>query len=282
MEAYHRPVELHEALSLLAGAPVTVAAGCTDLFPATDACALRGPVLDITAVDGLRGISRDAGGLRFGACTTWTDIARANLPPACDMLKQAAAEIGSVQVQNAGTIAGNLCNASPAADGVPCLLALEAEVELASLHGTRRMRLGEFLTGPRRTALSPGELLTAIHVPAEALGGRSRFLKLGARRYLVISIAMIAVRVELSGGRVADAAVAVGACSAVAQRLSALEASLIGAPADDLAAHVTGDRVAPALAPITDVRAEANYRRQAAVVLVRRALADLVPAEAAA
>ncbi len=282
MGAYHRPVELDEALSLLAGPPMTVAAGCTDLFPATDACALSGPVLDITAVEGLRGITRSAKGLRFGACTTWADVARADLPPACEMLKQAAIEVGSVQVQNAGTIAGNLCNASPAADGVPCLLALEAEVELASLHGTRRMRLAEFLTGPRRTALAPGELLTAIHVPAEALGGYSRFLKLGARRYLVISIAMVAARLELADGRVADAAVAVGACSAVAQRLPGLEAALIGAPTEDLAQHVTGDRVAPALAPITDIRAEASYRREAAVALVRRALADLAPAGAAA
>ena len=92
-------------------------------------------MLDITGLGELRGIARGPGGLRIGACTTWAEIRDAALPPAFDALRAAAAEVGGRQIQNAGTIGGNLCNASPAADGVPPLLALDAEVELASAAG---------------------------------------------------------------------------------------------------------------------------------------------------
>ena len=128
MAAYHRPDTLQGALDVLAERPVTIAAGCTDLFPATQGRTLTGPVLDITGIAGLRGIKREEGGFRIGATTSWTDVIRAELPPAFDMLKQAAREVGSVQIQNSGTVAGNICSASPAADGMPCLAALDAEV----------------------------------------------------------------------------------------------------------------------------------------------------------
>lgn len=275
MVAYDRPGVLHEALAMLERGPVTIAAGCTDLFPATEARALPGSVLDITGIAELRGISWTAHGLRIGACTTWTDILRADLPPAFDMLKQAAAEVGSVQIQNAGTIAGNLCNASPAADGVPCLLALDAEVELASVLGNRNLSLAEFLTGPRRTARAPDELLVGITIPMASSAGQSRFLKLGARRYLVISIAMVAVRLVSVDDRVSEVAIAVGACSGVAQRLVALEAALEGVPVAGLSGRVRPELVASALLPISDVRADAAYRTTAATELVRRALVEL-------
>ena len=130
MNAYHRPETLGDALALLAETPVTLAAGCTDLFPATELQELPGAVLDLTAIADLRGVCTTSEGWRIGATTTWSDLIAADLPPAFDMLKQAAGEVGSVQIQNAGTIAGNLCNASPAADGVPPLLALDAVVEI--------------------------------------------------------------------------------------------------------------------------------------------------------
>ena len=282
MTTYHRPRTLDDALALLAEGGVTVAAGCTDLYPATPAKALRGPVLDITAVAGLRGIARGGGGLRIGATTTWTDILRADLPPAFDMLKQAAREVGSVQIQNAGTIAGNLCNASPAADGAPCLMALDASVEIARAGGTRALPLADFLTGPRRTALAPGELVTAVTVPETALEGESRFLKLGARTYLVISIAMVAARLAVREGRVARAALSVGACGPVAVRLGAVEQALTGLPLAEAAGAVDTEAVANALSPIDDVRADAAYRAEAAAELVRRALADLAGPEARA
>lgn len=275
--AYARPTELDEALRLMAARPWTVLAGGTDLYPATTARQLAGDVLDIGGLDPLRGIAETATHWRIGGRTTWTEMMRAALPPAFDALKLAAREVGSVQVQNAGTVAGNLCNASPAADGVPALLVLDAEVELASAAGRRTISLPDFLTGPRRTARRADELFTAVLVPKRAAAGRSTFLKLGARKYLVISIAMVAVRLATEAGRVTEAAVAVGACSAVAQRIAAVERALAGRPADArLARAVREQDVATHLAPIDDVRGSAAYRVQAAAELIRRALAQLV------
>jgi CO/xanthine dehydrogenase FAD-binding subunit len=280
---YMRPETLDEALALLRQTGGRVAAGCTDLFPATAAPALEGPVVDITGVASLRGIERTDEGLRIGAATTWSDILKADLPPACDMLKQAACEVGSVQIQNAGTIAGNLCNASPAADGVPCLLALEAEVELAGTSGLRRMPLDRFITGPRQTALSAGEILTTVHVPQFALDGQSRFVKLGARKYLVISIAMVAVRLCVQDGLVRQAALCVGSCSAVATRLTAVEAALVGRLADHtLTNAVRAEDVSNALSPLDDIRADSGYRLRAAHELLRRALRDVTRPQVAA
>lgn len=275
LTAYHRPGTLQAALEVLAGPPVTIAAGCTDLLAATGARALPGAVLDITGIAALRGVRGGPAGVRIGAAATWADVIRADLPPAFGMLKQAAREVGSVQIQNAGTVAGNICNASPAADAMPCLLALDAEVEVAALAAVRRVSLVDFVTGPRRTALAPGEMVTAIHVPAAAARGRSRFLKLGARAYLVISIAMVAARLEVVAGRVAQAAIAVGACGAVATRLGALERTLIGLPASGLSDAVDPALVTRALAPIDDIRADGPYRAGAAAELVRRALGEL-------
>lgn len=278
MQRYHRPASLREAVGVLAGDDIRIAAGCTDLFAATAARDLPGRVVDITGIEELRGVARGPGGWRIGAATTWADLIRADLPAAFDMLRQAAREVGSVQIQNAGTIAGNLCNASPAADGVPCLMALEAEVEIGSVAGVRRLALADFITGVRQTVLRRGEMVQALLIPEAAARGRSRFLKLGARRYLVISIAMVAVRLVIEGGRITEAAIAVGACSAVARRLPRLEAALRGAVAEDAVARVEDVLVLPELAPIDDIRADAAYRGTAAVELIRRAIGDLVPA----
>ena len=277
MGVYLRPRRLEEALSALArpsAQPHTVLAGGTDFYPARVGRAIDENVLDITAIPDLRGISATPAGWRLGATTTWSVLIETPLPPLFDGLKQAAREVGGRQIQNAGTLAGNLCNASPAADGVPPLLALEAEVELAGRFGPRRLPLSAFLTGNRRTVLAPGELLVAIHVPKPAHDARSGFLKLGARRYLVISIAMAAATLEIADGRVASARIAVGACSTVAQRLPALEAALAGVPLASLAERVDASQLAP-LSPIDDVRGSAAYRRDAVVTLLRRLLRSL-------
>ena len=270
MGDYLRPVRLDEALAALAR-PWTVLAGGTDFYPARVGRAIDENVLDISGIATLRGIQATAGGWRIGATTAWSEVIETALPPLFDGLKQAAREIGGRQIQNAGTVAGNLCNASPAADGVPPLLALDAEVELAGRAGTRRLPLAAFITGNRRTVLAPGELLVAVHVPHPSRPARSAFLKLGARRYLVISIAMAAATLEIEERRVAAARIAVGACSAVALRLPALETALAGSAVDALAERVDASQLAP-LSPIEDVRASAAYRRDAVVTLLRRLL----------
>lgn len=276
MGAYFRPLRLEEALSALAR-PHTVLAGGTDFYPARVGRTIDEDVLDIGGIAALRGISADAAGWRLGATTTWSEFLETDLPPLFDGLKQAAREVGGRQIQNAGTLAGNLCNASPAADGVPCLLALDAAVEIAGPAGSRRMALRQFITGVRRTALTAGELVIALHVPRPGHEGRSAFLKLGARRYLVISIAMAAATLLIADGRVASARIAVGACSPVAERLPALEAALAGAPLDArLADRVEASQLAP-LSPINDVRGSAGYRSDAVVTLLRRLLMGFAP-----
>ncbi len=269
--SFARPARLEHALDHLADGPWQVLAGGTDVYPAHVDRPLASPVLDITGLAELGGVERTEQELRIGALTRWSDLLHADLPPAFDGLKQAAREIGSVQIQNAGTIAGNLCNASPAADGVPPLLTLDASVELASRRGRRRLPLEDFITGYRKTARAPDELMTAIVIPAESTRGASHFQKLGARRYLVISIAMTAIRLTAAGGRVTEARVALGACSPVALRLRGLERDLVGAPLGRLGDVVTAGHLDP-LSPIDDIRASAPYRRDAALVLVRRSL----------
>ena len=159
---------------------------------------------------------------------------------------------------------------SPAADGIPPLLTLDATVELASARGTRSLPLAHFLTGPRATRRAPDEVLTAIEVPATPPDAVGAFEKLGARRYLVISVAMVAAILRLDpAGRITEARIAVGACSPVALRLTALEADLIGQSpeAPDLSPHHLA-----ALTPIEDPRGTASYRIAAARELVRRAI----------
>jgi len=279
---YVRPTNLTDALTCLAdenmrGESMQVAAGCTDLFPATGHQHLPGNILDITAIRALRGISSGSDHLRIGAATTWSDLLRADLPSGFRQLKQAAMEIGSVQIQNAATIGGNLCNASPAADGMPPLLAMDAQIELTSLSQSRTVPLAAFVTGPRRTDLKKGELLTAVLIPHASTGGRSVFLKLGARKYLVISIAMVAARLVEAEGRIADAAIAIGSCSAVATRLKAVESRLIGQDLHpNLVQRIAEDSVLQHIAPISDARSDAAYRGTAAVELVRRAVGRLL------
>ncbi|WP_119460013.1 FAD binding domain-containing protein [Rhodospirillaceae bacterium SYSU D60014] len=280
MRSYFRPVDLSEALALLVASPLTVIAGGTDYYPARVGRPIGDDVLDITGLRMLRGIVDEGDHVRVGALTTWTDLIEARLPPWFDGYKLAAREVGGMQIQNAGTLCGNLCNASPAADGTPNLLALDAEVVLSSVDGERRVPVAEFVTGNRRTIRRPDELVTALLIPKPApdarQGTRSTWLKLGARRYLVISIVMVAAVLEAApDGTVGRLRVAIGSCSAVARRLFKLERDLIGLPLNDrLAERVTTAHLAP-LSPIDDVRGTAAYRRDAALVLVRRALNQL-------
>jgi CO/xanthine dehydrogenase FAD-binding subunit len=273
---YLRPTALDDALRALAAGRPAILAGGTDFYAARVGRAPPDDVLDLTAIVELDGIREEADGWRIGARVTWSELLAARLPQGFDALKQAAGEVGGRQIQNCGTVAGNLCNASPAADGVPPLLALDASVELASARGRRVLPLGDFVLGSRKTACAADELVTAVLVPRRAAGARSVFLKLGARKYLVISIAMVAASVELAPDRtIARAAIAVGACSAVAQRLAQLERDLAGRRlAPGIGALVAAGHLAP-LAPISDVRGTAGYRLDAAGTLVARALERL-------
>ncbi|SEO01223.1 CO or xanthine dehydrogenase, FAD-binding subunit [Pseudorhodobacter antarcticus] len=277
---YSAPTSVKDALAVLKSSQPRIVAGGTDFFPSQRAGAQDRNVLDLTRIEGLRGITRTASGWRIGAATTWTDIVKAVLPPAFDALKQSAREVGSIQIQNRGTLVGNVCNASPAADGLPPLLALNAEVEIASTDAPRRVPLSHFVTGVRKIDLAADELVAAIHIPAVPEDMTSAFVKLGSRKYMVISIVMVAANVRVQNGIIQQARVAGGACSPVAQRLPALEALVQGRAVADLVGLDFGDAAlfAP-LSPIADVRGSAIYRVRAVAQLCRRALIQAATGE---
>jgi CO/xanthine dehydrogenase FAD-binding subunit len=269
-----RPGSLNEALEALAQTRGTILSGGTDLFPATTASQLTGTVIDISRLSELRGIQFSEKTIRIGARTTWTEIASAPLPPGFDGLRAAAREIGGVQIQNQGTVGGNICNASPAADGVAALMALDAEVTLASHIASRTVPLADFIQGNRKTTRQPQEILTSVQIPRHWENAASSFLKLGARRYLVISIVMVAANLMVSRGTVRKAAICVGSCSPKAVRLAALEQALVGVSIATELSRAPRPEHFSALSPIDDIRATAAYRHEVAQTLARRAIEE--------
>jgi CO/xanthine dehydrogenase FAD-binding subunit len=268
-----RPGTLFEALQALAHTPATILAGGTDLFPGFTGSQLKGPILDISAIGELKGIRESDDFFHIGARTTWSELLGAPLPSGFDGLRAAAREIGSIQIQNQATVAGNICNASPAADGVAALMALDAEVTLASRDETRTLPVSEFVLDNRKTARKPDEILTSIRVPRRSENAASSFLKLGARRYLVISIVMVAANLQFgSDRRISGAAVCVGSCSVKAVRLRDLENALIGLNIGSPLGQIVNSEHFAAISPIDDIRGTAEYRLEAAQTLVRRAL----------
>ena len=275
--SYERPNNLDEALLILNQRPRKVLAGGTDLYAALGDHNNLDDVLDITAVPNLIGFKDQGDHWRIGASSTWSDLIAADLPKSFDCLKLAAREVGGIQIQNAGTIAGNLCNASPAADGVPPLMAMNASVELSSVNGQRVMHLKDFIIGPRQTRLAENELMSAILVPKYNENSVSSFLKLGSRKYLVISISMVAVVIEPNkNNTINDIGISVGSCSAVACRLSKLENKLRGCNIDKVSSIKFEEEFFSPLTPIDDIRSTGKYRFEASMELVNRAILKCV------
>ena len=271
-DEYVRAPDLDAAIATLAAGPCRILAGGTDVFPSLQDRPLVGRVLDISGIADLRQITQSDDHWSIGAAVSWRDVIRAALPAAFNGLKAAAHEVGSWQIQNRATLVGNICNASPAADGVPALLTMDAAVQLQSCRGSRVMPLASFITGNRKTKRAEDEMVTAILVPKTATAGQGYFYKLGARRYLVISIGMVAMRLLCGKQRtISEIAIAVGACSEVATRLHDLEQHLCGQPLAGAADMVSASHFA-GLSPIDDVRAPASYRMDAVEESVRRLL----------
>lgn len=270
---YERPFALAEVMRLVEQPESVVLCGGTDFYPERLYRPRSEIVVDIADVDELRGIEQSNSVWRIGAATTWRALNEAMLPESFDGLRRAAQLIGGMQIQNAGTVGGNLCTASPAGDGIPPLLTLNASVELQSLAGSRILALEDFITGYRQTALRPGELLTAVVIPQPPRDARGSFVKLGLRSHLVISIAMVAALVAVDNDTISSARVAVGACSPVALRLPALEEELVGCAYQSRAVEaVIAQCDLGVLVPIDDVRASSDYR----TLVVRQLIADAI------
>ena len=281
---YHRPRCLAEAFELARKTPsARFVAGGTDLLVALRKRRIPPPeaLISLRSLPELSGI--EAGDrLRIGAAVPLTDIGEHPAVNADFPALAAAIEVvGSRQIRNVATLGGNLCNASPAADTVPALLVHDARVELTSTGGGRVLPLEEFLRGPGETALEPGELLSAVTLePAE--GARSVFLRKG-RTAMDLAIASVAVRWVFADDRPRGVRVAAGAVAPVALRLRSVEALLEGAELGGSGLESLLERVRRearrSIAPISDLRASAEYRGLLIGVLSARAVASLAAGE---
>jgi CO/xanthine dehydrogenase FAD-binding subunit len=250
------PRSLEEALRLKSERPDAVPiAGGTDLMVTLNFDRDRpAALLNLNEVPELRGWERQNGSVRLGAGLTYSE---ARQPPLADLLPalaEASRTVGSPQIQNRGTIGGNLGTASPAGDALPPLLVAGTEVVVASVRGERRLPLEEFLVGPKRNALAEDELIVAVF--AEAHESRQTFMKIGPRNAMVIAVVSLALRVD------DELRAAFGSAGPVP--------TLVRAPLDEVESFP--ERVAEAASPIDDVRGSAAYRRHALRVLTSRAL----------
>jgi CO/xanthine dehydrogenase FAD-binding subunit len=269
-----RPTRLADALALLAEKPgaYTPLAGATDLFVSLNAGALAPTTfLDLSALDELRlAPAAEPERLVFGAAFTYAALRHdASLCARLPLLERAAREVGALQIQNRATWAGNIENASPAADGVPVLLAYDATVELTSVRGARWVELADYYTAYRKTVRRPDELITRWAVRPPAKGAHQQFRKVGTRRLQAISKVVFAGLVETAdGGAVARARLVLGSVAPVTLRLREAERVLEGKAPDAAAVAEAARLAATAIAPIDDVRSTRDYRQRVAERIV--------------
>jgi CO/xanthine dehydrogenase FAD-binding subunit len=278
------PATLEEAFAVLAGstpgAQITPIAGGTDVMVRITGEIGEPPsrMVDLSRLEELRGITADGSAIVLGARTTYTEIRRSELcREHLPTLVEAAATIGAAQIQNRGTLGGNIANASPAGDTLPVLLALDASIEVAGPRGARTIPASAFWVAYRRTALAPDELILRVRIPI-AGGREARFRKIGTRRAQAISKVVVAVSWrEREGGRGrawSDVRVALGSVADRPIRAAAAEAALDGAEPTPEAADAAAAALAGEIHPIDDVRSTAEYRRVVAARALHRIVRD--------
>jgi carbon-monoxide dehydrogenase medium subunit len=277
LERYEAPRTVADAVAILARERDSrVLAGGTDLLVQMRTGRTKPRVLvDVKRIPDLRVVTLDSNGLRIGAGVSCAEIREVpGLAAAYPGLHEAVALIGSEQIQGRATVAGNLCNASPAADTVPALIALGARAVIAGPKGTRELPVEQMVTAPGRNALAPGELLVELRVAPPAPRAADAYLRLIPRSEMDIAVVGAAVRVALApDGTCTDARVALGAVAPTALRVPAAEAALVGTRVDAAALARLAEAASAAARPIDDKRGTAAYRRQVAGVLARRAAA---------
>ncbi|MYL82340.1 xanthine dehydrogenase family protein subunit M [Desulfovibrio aerotolerans] len=268
--AVYCPTSLEALWPLLADG-AHVLAGGTDLLVAK-----RGPascaVALLEGIGELAGISEGDGLIRLGAMASHATLARHPLVRQhLAVLALALETLGSPPIRAMGTLGGNIATASPAGDTLPALLALNARLELASAKGRRVVPLADFLLGPGRTALAAGEIIAAVVVAPPAPAALQHFEKIGRRDALAIAVASLAAVIATdAAGTVTEARLAVGSLAPTARRLPAAEAALTGQRLNRESLTRAAAAIREAVSPMTDVRASAAYRRQAAGNLLLR------------
>jgi CO/xanthine dehydrogenase FAD-binding subunit len=275
--AYAGPVSLADALQLRGEHPEwLVLAGGTDVM--VDGAGKDVPgVLDVFGVAELHGVAAGEGRIRFGAGTTFTELlADDAVRDALPLLWAAARDVGAVQIRDRGTVGGNVVTSSPIGDLLPCLLALDATIVVASATGTRTVAYEQFVRGYRAVDLAPDELLVAVEIPRPATGTAQYWRKVGARAAQAISKVSIAAAARIDAGKVNGFRLAFGGVADHPVRLHAAEQLLEGMRPDAALADQVGAAVRESLDPITDVRSTADYRRDVAANLAARFVTTLL------
>jgi CO/xanthine dehydrogenase FAD-binding subunit len=274
---FSAPTALADALTATAAGHRPVAGG-TDLVVGTRQGKWSLPE-DLVALDRiaeLRGIDETAGGLRIGATASHADLAaHPAIRERWTAIADAASIVGSPATRHLGTIGGNVANASPAAETSGPLLCFDAQVELRSTSGERRVALADLFTGPGRTSIAPNELIVAVELP-EPTGAGSCYVRLEFRRQMEIAVVGATAVVRLEGDVVREARIAITALAPTVRRVAAAESALVGSDGGPAAAAKAGRLAAEAATPISDVRASLDYRRAMAAVVVRRAVTGAI------
>lgn len=271
MTDYQRPRDLDEAVSLRAAHPTwMLLAGGTDLMVNANHKPEPAGILDLWRLPDIGFIRVDDNAIAIGAGTTWHEVERhptirTKLAP----LALAAREIGALQIQARATLGGNVGTSSPVGDSLPVLLALDAELELASPRGRRTVSYATWCTGYRKTLLAPDELIVAARVPLPSPATRTTWRKVGTRRAQSISKVMGAAAITLDGGTVVSARVALGAVADRPMRITSVEDAVRGLPLGQ-AAEAARTALRAAIKPIDDIRSTATYRREVAENIVAR------------
>jgi len=282
IENYSAPTSIAEAVQLLQHGDATIVAGGTDLTPQTEAGVRQfaATLINIQRIEEMRGVSVANGRYRIGGLTTVTDIHESPILAAdVPVLVEAADHFASPQIRNAATLAGNLCNASPAGDMVIPLLLLDAEAELASWSdgtvSTRLVPLADFFTGPGSTVMKANELMTAVEFAEPGEGYAAAFIKSGPRPALEISTVSMGVAGVVSDGVISGARVSIGAVAPIPLRATETEAVLEGKALDETLIELAVETASREVKPIDDVRASSWYRKHLTGVYMRRALESL-------
>jgi CO/xanthine dehydrogenase FAD-binding subunit len=272
---FHRPDALDKALELLAeldGAR-PIAGGTDLLLLLRDGAVTAKHLVDLWGIDELRGIRLVEGEVHIGALTTLNELIKSDIVKEnAQVLREAAACVGSVQTRNQGTLAGNLCNASPAADTAPPLLVLDAQLTICSAEGSRNMPLEDFFTGPKMNSIESGELVTEVRFPVPPRCYGASFKKLGRRRGCTLAIVNAAAYIELDAGQCREARLALGAVASTPLRIHEAEAMIEGKRLTDDRIDKVSSACFELVSPIDDIRATAEYRRLIACVLMRRVI----------
>ena len=279
----HAPDTLSEVLSLLAttGDRWRPFAGGTDLMVQLESAALpEGRYLGLWKLVELRGIRATDDAVEIGALTTYTDIlASAPLAREYPLLGHAARETGGVATQNRGTIGGNIANASPAADTPPALLVYDAELELMSVRGSRRVRYDAFHLGYKKMDIAPDELIVRIRLPGRVAGWRDHYRKVGTRKAQAISKVCLAgaLKPDAADGSIADVRLALGSVAPTVVRARSAEAAIRGHRLAPAVIDAAVEALAGDISPIDDIRSTARYRLSVAQRLLRQWLHHPLP-----